>query len=558
VGFTLAFWTERRVLCAATAIALLVGAVLTATQFPAAGNDDSHITYWTAFTLSEYGAIVNYNGVALEQSSSLLLVVLLAAIRKVSGVEPPTAAWLLSLASAALCVVMTARLARKVAPNAEPWAPLLLGSFLPFLYWSSSGMEMTLTGLLGVVVVDRAGAYLTLAGKPNARMVALLALAIVAFALVRPETPIVLLCMLALAAVVEGFDWWRGRAGAGKQPTRRALEAFALALVVTLVIAGCRKLAFGTWVPNPAAIKSGGFDLSAGSEYLWKGLSLGNVWFALAALVGVVWLAVSLTRGRVPAEATLVLGFGLAYVAFVSGSGGDWMPGARLVVPVAPAFALLATYALARVGAQQQWAGLAAAALLVGLNLKQAHAFGASRSNGSYRGEAAHEGAEGLPARAPAFAFSELGNRAHRRDAHLLAALLELTRRIAPTPERPLYIMSGQAGMVPYYVFREHYGAARFIDLFSLTAPEILPCIPANRQNEQIHGIRLSPDYIVRHADEMPEECHARRPQIVFSPGAFPNYLRKLGYVEAYRGRRGVEAFVALDGELAHLLKDRK
>jgi hypothetical protein len=189
------------------------------------------------------------------------------------------------------------------------------------------------------------------------------------------------------------------------------------------------------------------------------------------------------------------------------------------------------------------------------LNVKQAQAFGASRSNGSYRGEAAHEGSQGLPAGAPAFTFSELGNRAHRRDAHLLAALLELTRRIAPTPERPLYIMSGQAGMVPYYVFREHYGAARFIDLFSLTAPEILPCIPANRRNEQIHGIRLSPDYIVRHANEMPAECHARRPQIVFSPGAFPNYLRKLGYVEAYRGRRGVEAFVALDGELAHLLK---
>jgi hypothetical protein len=542
-------------LIGATLIAVVVGAVLTWTQFPAAGNDDSHITYWAAFALSEYGAIVNYNGVALEQSSSLLLVVLLAAIRELTGVEPPTAGWLLSLASAALCVVMTARLARKVAPAAESWAPLLLASFLPFLYWSSSGMEMTLAALLGSVVVDRAGAYLTFAGKPNARMLAPLVLAILAFASVRPETPIVLLCMLALAALVEGVGWWRGRSGAGKQPTRRALEVLALALVVTLVIAGCRKLSFGTWVPNPAAMKSGGFGLSAGAEYLWKGLSLGNLWFALAALAGAVLLSVALAQRRFPPEATLVLGFGIAYVAFVSASGGDWMPAARLLAPIAPALALLAAYALGRVGNYQPSAALALAALLVGLNLKQARAFGASGSNGSYRGEAAHNGAEGLPAGAPAFAFSELANRAHRRDAHLLAALLELTRRIAPTSERPLYVMSGQAGMVPYYVVRQHYGAARFIDLFSLTAPEILPCIPPNRRSEQIYGIRLSPDYIVRHAAEMAKECHARRPQIVFSPGAFPKYLRKHGYVEAYRGRRGLEAFVALDGELAHLLK---
>lgn len=126
--------TDRGVLILATAIAVVLGGVLVGTQYPAAGNDDSHITYWAAFALSEYGEIVNYNGVALEQSSSLLLVLLLAAIRKLLGVEPPTAAWWLSLASAALCVVMSARLARKVAPSAEPWAPLLLGSFLPFLY----------------------------------------------------------------------------------------------------------------------------------------------------------------------------------------------------------------------------------------------------------------------------------------------------------------------------------------------------------------------------------------------------------------------------------------
>lgn len=533
----------------------MVGTVLVGTQFPAAGNDDSHITYWAAYALSEFGAIVNYNGVHLEQSSSLLLVLLLAVLRKLSGVEPETAGWFLSLVCAALSVVMSARIARKVAPSAEVSAPLLLGTFLPFLYWSSSGMEMTLAALLGAVVIDRVGAYITWGSKPSRQLLVTSGLAVVAFALVRPETPVVLLCALALAAVVEGFGWWRGRTGAGKQATRRALEAFAFALATVVVIASCRKLAFGTWVPNPAAMKSGGFALSAGSEYLWNGLELANVWFALAALGGVVWMLVSLAVGRVPPEATLALGYGIANVAFVSASGGDWMPCARLVVPLAPALALLAAYGLGRLGQYQPIVPLAVAALLVGLNLKNARQFGGSGSNGSYRGDAAQQGAVGLPAGAPDFTFSELGNRAHRRDAHLIASLLELTRRIAPTPERPLYVMSGQAGMVPYYVFRQHYGSARFIDLFSLTAPEILPCIPEKRRTEQIHGIRLSPDFIVQNANSWPESCHARRPHIVFSPGAFPSYLKKRGYVEAYRGRRGLEAFVALDGEFAHLLK---
>ena len=40
--------------------------------FPAAGVDDAHITYWPAYTLAHSFEIVNYNGDAIEQSSSLL------------------------------------------------------------------------------------------------------------------------------------------------------------------------------------------------------------------------------------------------------------------------------------------------------------------------------------------------------------------------------------------------------------------------------------------------------------------------------------------------------
>ena len=42
------------------------------------GHDDSHITYAAAYQLLEHGQILNNNGERVEQSSSLLHVLLLA------------------------------------------------------------------------------------------------------------------------------------------------------------------------------------------------------------------------------------------------------------------------------------------------------------------------------------------------------------------------------------------------------------------------------------------------------------------------------------------------
>src|SRR6185437_14310633 len=77
--------------------ALALGAAIAITQFPASGNDDTHITYWAAHALAEYGRIVNYNGAAIEQSSSLGLVLLLALVERVAYVAPPWSAPFLSI-----------------------------------------------------------------------------------------------------------------------------------------------------------------------------------------------------------------------------------------------------------------------------------------------------------------------------------------------------------------------------------------------------------------------------------------------------------------------------
>ena len=116
------------------AIGLLAGALLAATQFPAAGNDDTHITYWAAHALAHYGSILNYNGEHLEQSSSLLLVLLLALVHGLFGLPLPATAWVLGIAAALAALVVATKLAQRVDPEAAPFVALLAATSLPFAY----------------------------------------------------------------------------------------------------------------------------------------------------------------------------------------------------------------------------------------------------------------------------------------------------------------------------------------------------------------------------------------------------------------------------------------
>ena len=528
-----------------------LGAIfLIASEFPAGGNDDSHITYWVAHALSTRGEIANYNGFRVEQSSSLGLVLLLGLLERITGLTTPVLGWSMSLLLAGLSVALVPFLGSTDSKHSKFWSPILLGTWAPFLYWSTSGMEMTLVTALGCAVTLLSARVVDSPSSQRRRFTALALLGAL-FVLARPETPIELICMLVLcvAFFVRGFS--KNASEADRQKARRALVLLAATVALVLAVALFRWLAFGMVAPNPALAKSGAFALAHGASYLWKGIVLGGPALALVALCGAFWVLSGYRSGRAATPSILLLGWGASAVAFVVASGGDWMPGARLLVPIAPALAVLAGEALGVLGRRSALAAHAVGTVVVALNVMSALSFGASRANGSYRGAAAHRGASALiePGAAD-FSFSELANRAHRRDARLLGPLLSLLRRLKPTTDDPIYLMSGQAGMVPYYVFREFHGRVRFIDLYALTAPEILPCIPSRHRKHQMQGIRLSSGYIIDHADEMDDACGARRPHIVFSTGRFPEYLSKRGYERFYQGPPGMDAFVAVDRDI--------
>ena len=74
-----------------SALAFVVVAFLIYGQ---SGPDDAYITYWPARALAEHGRIWNYNGVRVEQSSSLSLVVVLAILYRLTPFSMPVVAFL--------------------------------------------------------------------------------------------------------------------------------------------------------------------------------------------------------------------------------------------------------------------------------------------------------------------------------------------------------------------------------------------------------------------------------------------------------------------------------
>src|SRR5206468_8102680 len=103
------------------AFSVVAGAVL----FGSTAQDDSYISYWPAHTLANFGRIVNYNGEAVEQSSSLLWVLCLGLFAFISRLSVPLLGPLLSIAGGALAIWISSRLAARIGGRVQTYAVLL-------------------------------------------------------------------------------------------------------------------------------------------------------------------------------------------------------------------------------------------------------------------------------------------------------------------------------------------------------------------------------------------------------------------------------------------------
>ncbi|MEM6794956.1 MAG: hypothetical protein AAF725_13335 [Acidobacteriota bacterium] len=449
---------------------------LVALLFPTPGQDDFFITLWPATTLAWDGEIVNYSGERIEQSSALLLTLLLAAWSFVTGQAPDTAARALSAMSALAALALLAPLSGARREIAEP-AAWLLALSAPFLYWAASGTE---TPLMALLLLAWLAAVRRLVLRPGVAALAAVFGASLLVAMNRPEGSLLLLAALswpALLSLREGSRrrrvWWL------------ALGAVA-ASFLTLRLA--RMAYFGSPWPLPVEAKAGALGstwssrLADGAGYLaaWNGFGA----FGLPLLVAVGAGGLLIARRSLDPEAgadrdpgeLLAALLAAASLGFAVTSGGDWMEGGRFLAPGAPFFALVGGGA-ARRNREPGRRALALAILLLSsaASIVALAAHPKTRALPLWRCPQLAEPGSASP-RASARPFAERCNKAQLRDLEVVEFLDDLVARARQAGLAPLTFASHQMGFVSYRLSRRHAGSLRVIDAAGLVERSLIDC----------------------------------------------------------------------------------
>ncbi len=540
---------------AATGAAVLVLVLTGVGVVGSGGHDDSHITFWVADAVARGWGFVNYDGQAVEQSSSLTFVVLLALLHLVTRVAVPVLGYWLAIFAGGAAVVQSHRLAERLTPGTGPFAAWTTATTFCLVYWSTSAMEASLAAALAPTLMLSLADVVGDRGAGRGRL-ALLFVVALAFTGVRPEYTFVSLGV-AVTLVVLGLVTGADR--------RRTFMAAGLVVVSVVAIAGFRLLTFGKALPNPASAKAGGFDVVRGASYFWNVALESNAALVgvgvVGACLGVRVLGSRRARGE-PGALLLGLTAALlaALVAFPIAVGGDWMKHGRFLVPAVALLAALAA-ALGRVLPRRPVRVLLAVVAMVGA-VTEVRRLLAERDE-LVSLSAARELSASITRKAGPHDLSvfELANTAHLRDGPMVVSLGKILEALGPTVDEPITLASGQAGMIPYYAALRFYGRIRFIDMYSLTTDEVARCWPAAIQGRSQLGTLLSYPKLLR-AGALEQHCGIARPDIVFSPAlkaAFRKELEKNGYVVVYQqsgrafGRTGpsLPGFIAIREALA-------
>ncbi len=254
------------------------------------------------------------DGERVEGYSNLLYVLLSAALGGL-GLDLISAARTVGLAGALLCVLAVAGHTSRGGVGAALLGTGLLGASAGLGVWAVGGLEQPLlAGLLAgawalALQEDRPGWQWAAGG--------LFALA----CWTRPDTPV----FVAIAAA------W-GLFGGG---WRSALRLTLPGLLAWLAQLGFRLAYYDAWVPNTAHAKLGFslYRLETGLDYAAVGT------WGLGVLVAVAVVGAFRAERRVAALLVPSIGIWLAYVVFI---GGDIFPARRHLLPILPAFAMLA------------------------------------------------------------------------------------------------------------------------------------------------------------------------------------------------------------------------
>ena len=488
--------------------------------FPAGGRDDAHIGYWVALCLSRFGRVMNYNGAAIEQSSTLLQALILAAAHRLTGIDMVILGRLSAIVFGVATVLLVQKLAARIDQRLALPTGLLTASSAYFAYWSFGGMEATLCALLAVWIVLLLGDFIKQSNERlfNRKLI-WIALAMLAFLLVRPEQPLVLFCILGGAVV---FAIWRRDGSAGKISL---LSALAVLFVAGIFL--WRWHSFGSFFPQPVSAKSGSLSahtVKAGLRYYRKHILLepGVALFAIATLAGIsATLRKIFAKKITNAYLLFALLFFGSYSAFVLLAGGDWMEAGRFFVPLLPFAALFVAIALSKFSPNRV---RVAVPILVVAQLGAIYRVAAHDSTAVPLWASVTTAPYAAETRSPGFSWFERANRPNLRDIPTVRRLNALVRQLrAARPDaQPVRMMSAQLGMVAYYVVRENFGHVEILDRRGLVDRRFSSCPLLAKLDRTAGGLQLDYAYYFAHRAELERECAIARPDIIFDIGDAP------------------------------------
>jgi arabinofuranosyltransferase len=298
----------------------------------------------------------------VEGYTSFLWVALLDLVWRLTGVEPPASANLLSLACACGSVIVTGLAAARMeltGPLARRRFPaialvlLMVATNRTFLTWTSSGLETALFNLLSLAWLY---VFLYVDGDPR-RWVFMATLLAALAALARPEG-IVFVAATACGVVLA----WRAGAAGPRIPVARVLAARDLAAAAPLAIVPAhllwRRSEYGVWLPNTWYAKTTGVWPASGLRYLLCYVIEYSLWITIAVVLLWAWKSLWARDGaRIEAEirtrrlriACVAIAFLVPFAYYTLVVGGDHFE-FRVYSGLVPLLALVTLFCLDRLG----------------------------------------------------------------------------------------------------------------------------------------------------------------------------------------------------------------
>jgi hypothetical protein len=482
-----------RLLC----VLILLGIALFV--FGPAGDDDGHITYTAAKNFADSGIITNNNGDLIEQSSSLLQVLLLGVEYKIatyisSAANIVTLGPFFSLFFALLCLPFTYSLAQRLHIKNPIHTSILLSVSTGFSYWAMGGLESTLTSACVLYFLFAVSVFIKHHQPPYFNHHLFLSLG--AFLLVRPESIFVLvafLCFFSVLLIMQKNTALLARV--------KVIAVYAAFLFIVISI--CRYGFSGQIFPQPVYAKAEGFSpikIAIGLYYFIYSAQLTLIIYSLCLIL------VLKNRKGVSPHTLAALSFCFAYLAFIVASGGDWMAGGRFFVPIIPVLIVLTCFSLQH---NKHYSKFIFA--LVGLSILEVAAFSYKLSAGVPPSQLAEFQQRYNSIHWNAYSYTETNNLVHARDIPVIDALNKIIRSL-PAQGKPIVIGSIQMGMVPFHLRKNFNDKVYVVDFRGITTQHLNQCPTLANAPRTWSGIAIRyQDYF-----NAISECQLPRPDIVY------------------------------------------